>query len=75
MSEYKVELRFNPNCIDEPCAICTRPCYPTGEIDTFLAGTLDLVCDQCADTAGVGKRQVHPNYKGKTLTEDDFFLD
>lgn len=75
MSDYKVELRWNLNYIDEPCAICSRPCYPSGEIDSFLAGTLDLVCDLCAAAAQRSEVKVDPNYKGKTVTDDDLLLD
>jgi hypothetical protein len=73
MSKHKVELRWNLSCIDEPCAICGGRCHPTGEIDSFLLGTLDLVCDYCVREARKDELEVKPNQSFKTVTEDECF--
>lgn len=52
--KYRVVIGSNNCPTNDPCAICGQRTDPRGFFDFFLEGTLNLVCDQCAEKHSPG---------------------
>ena len=69
---HGIEVKSNNSITNDPCAVCGARVDPEG-IDAFIAGTWELVCDECAERGHVGQetgRKASPRlWRGRMTRE------
>lgn len=43
-----LHVAYNNCATNDPCALCGSRCDPEVGLETFVAGTFELVCDECS---------------------------